>query len=309
MDPYKVLGVTQNATQDEIKSAYRKLAKKLHPDLNPGNKEVETRFKEVNNAYELVGTPEARTKFAEQKERPQRRGPPGEDPSYYYETQRPRGGSRAGGRYTSNFEGFDPSMFADLFGDASGGRRDPRPPEDHHYSMEVDFVTSTVGGEREITLPSGKKLKVKIPPGVKSGTKLRLANQGEQIDAGSRAGDAYIEINVLPSNVFKRVNDDIEVELPLSLNEGILGGEVRVQTVDGPVMLKVPAGLTTGSRVRMKGKGVPHQGTRGDQYAIIKIVMPSKVDPELDKFFQEWSKSHGYNPREDMGSKEGGNAK
>jgi len=143
-----------------------------------------------------------------------------------------------------------------------------------HYSMDVDFTTSILGGEREISLPSGKKLRITIPAGVKSGTKLRLANQGEQISADMPPGDAYIQINIIPSNLFKRTDNDIEVELPLSINEAILGGGIRVPTVDGPVMLKVPAGLTTGSRIRMKGKGVPTKEGRGDQYAVVKVVMP-----------------------------------
>ncbi len=302
MDPYKILGVASTAKQDEIKSAYRKLAKKLHPDLNPGNKNVENKFKEVNNAYELVGTPEARTKFdrgeTEDQQRAARRSDgrsrtggagaqSGESPFYYYETQTP------GSRYSSNFEGINPDIFADLFGGASRSRSRggfTPPPEHSQYAMEVDFQTSILGGEREITLPSGKKLRVKIPAGIKSGTKLRLAGQGEN-------GDALIEITVQPSDQFTRLGNDIEVELPLSLNEVILGGEVRVPTVDGAVMLKVPKGLSSGARIRVKGKGVPSPVGNGDQFAVVKIVMPSTIDSDLEKFMTDWSKEHSYDPR------------
>ena len=161
--------------------------------------------------------------------------------------------------------------------------------------MDVDFKTGILGGEREITLPTGKKLQVKIPAGIKSGTKLRLANIGKSTN------DTYIEINVLPSPLFKRSDNDIEFDLPLSLSEAILGGEVNIPTIDGPIILNVPKGLTTGSKIRIKGKGVPHKGGRGDQFAVITVVMPSKIDADLDKFFTEWNKTHAYNPREGKG--------
>ena len=289
--PYQILGVNESATQDEIKAAYRKLAKKFHPDLNPGNKEAESKFKEINGAYETVGTPEERAKFdrgetPEQQREAQNRGG-GPHPHYYYETQKP------GSRYSSNFEGFDPSAFEELFrqyqGQGHGPRRDPA-HEDHLYSMEVDFNTSILGGEREITLPTGKKLKVKIPAGIKPGMKLRLAN--------AEAGDTYIEINVQPSDTFKRVGNDLELEVPISLSEAVLGGEIKIPTVDGAVLLKIPQGLTTGSRVRVKGKGVPFKEGRGDQFVVVKVVLPSKIDPELESFMKQWSKTHEYNPRE-----------
>lgn len=299
MDPYKILGVSREATQAEIKAAYRKLAKKLHPDLNPGKKDIEAKFKEINNAYDKIETVEARAKFdagenqekQNQQSRQSRRSHQSgaDDPFYYSQTQRP------GSRYSQNFQGFDPRQFADIF----GGQNDnePEPNEDSHYSLNIDFKTSILGGEQEISLPSGKKLLVKIPPGIKSGSKLRLAKQGEPNRSGS-VGDAYIEINVQASSLFKRNGNDLEVILPLSISEAALGGDVKVSTIDGPVMLHIPKGLTTGSRVRMKNKGVPLKEGRGDQFAVVTVVMPSEIDTDLENFMKEWSKTHSYNPRD-----------
>lgn len=300
MDPYKILGVSRNATQAEIKAAYRKLAKKLHPDLNPGKKDIEAKFKEINNAYDKIETPEARAKFdageyqdqqnQQSRKRQKTNQSREDDPFYYSQTQRP------GSRYSQNFQDFDPSQFADVFGQQN--YETPDVAKDSHYSLSIDFKTSILGGEQEITLPSGKKLLVKIPPGIKSGSKLRLTKQGEQNRSGTSMGDAYIEIQVQASNLYTRKENNLEVILPLSISEATLGGDVKVPTIDGPVMLHIPKGLTTGSKVRMKGKGVPYKEGRGDQYAVVTIVMPLQVDAELESFMTEWSKTHNYNPRE-----------
>ncbi len=288
VDPYHTLGVSKNATQAEIKAAYRKLAKKLHPDLNPGKKDIEAQFKEINNAYDKIETPEARAKFdlgeAEEKQNHNQQRNSG-DPFYYYQTQSP------GSRYSQ-----DSDAFSDFF--RQQGFQKPEKAQDHHYSLEVDFKTGVLGGQREITLPNGKKLMVKIPPGIKSGSKLRLADQGEIDTKGIKNGDAYIEINISPSLVFKRVENDLQMNLPLSLSEVILGGEVQVETIDGPVTLNIPKGLSSGAKLRMKAKGVPHKNGRGDQFAIVTIVMPTHIDSDLENFIKEWSKNKSYNPRE-----------
>jgi DnaJ-class molecular chaperone len=300
-DPYSTLGVSAKATQDEIKSAYRKLAKKLHPDLNPGNKKAETQFKDVNKAYDLIGTPENRGKYdrgetTEQQEEAfrnhqSRRGRSRGGP-FYQETQ-----GDPGARYSTSFEGFDPSMFESLFGEEifKGRRRSSR-GDDQYYSMEIDFNTSILGGEKEITLPSGNRLRVKIPGGIREGQKLRLAGKGDPGDGGA-PGDIYVEIKISPSKLFRRVGTDIEIDLPLSLSESILGAEVRVPTVDGYVLVKIPKGLSSGARVRIKGKGVPSSGGRGDQYVVVKIVMPEKIDPKLEEAIATWGKDHKYDPR------------
>jgi len=295
-DPYGILGVASTATQDEIKSAYRKLAKKLHPDLNPGNKKAEAQFKDVNKAYDAIGTPEARAKFdrgetPEQQEeafRNRRSGP------FYQETQ-----SGPGARYSTSFEGFDPSMFESLFGEELyRGRRRSSRGDDQYYSMEIDFNTSVLGGEKEITLPSGSKMRVKIPPGIREGQKLRLAGKGGPGTAkGGSPGDVYVEIRITPSDLFRRVGQDLEIDFPLTISEAILGAELKVPTVDGQVLVKFPKGLNSGARVRIKGKGISSGNGRGDQFAVIKIVMPPKIDPKLEKFFSEWATESPYNPR------------
>lgn len=297
MDPYKTLGVANKASEAEIKTAFRNLAKRFHPDLNPGNKAAEQRFKDINRAYEMIGSPDARAKYdrgetdeqmQQRWEQQQSRREGGANPFYYYETQQPSG------RYSMGGEGFDPSIFENLFG--GFGRARQAHPQDEHYRMPVDFITSILGGEREITLPSGKRLAVKIPAGVKSGAKLRLA-KGAAEGGGGAGGDAYLEIDVQPSSIFRRIDNDLELDLPVSLPEAILGAEVRVATVDGPVLLVVPAGVSTGARLRIKGKGVPVAGGRGDQFAVVRIVLPKTIDPELAQFVKQWSERHAYNPR------------
>lgn len=289
-DPYTTLGVDSKASQDEIKAAYRKLAKKLHPDLNPGNKKAESQFKDISSAYDQIGTAEDRAKYdrgqveaeaAKQYARSQR-GP------FYSQTQ------HGGGRYSNQFEGIDEDILSSIF--SQMGRRGQggfqSPPEDELYQMEIDFKDSILGGEREIALPSGKKFRVKIPPGVESGTKLRFAGKGEPSAPGVPPGDVYVQLNVKPSPTFRRNGKDLEVELPVSFSDAILGGEVKVPTIDGSILMNIPPNVSSGQKLRAKGKGVldPVTNSRGDQIAILKIKMPEKVDAEFRKAVEDWSK-------------------
>jgi len=305
MDPYSILGVAKTATLDEVKNAYRTLAKKHHPDLNPGNKSAETKFKEINAAYELIGTPEMKSKFdrgetAEQQEQANRARPGG--PSYYNTQQE-------GGRYSYSFDrggGMD-DLFENLFqGGARGAgggraRSGSASGEDQLYQMEVEFRDSILGVEREISLPSGKKLRVKIPPGVESGARLRFKGQGGAGIGQGPAGDAYVEILVRPQPGFNRVGNDLETETPVSFIEAVLGAEVPLTTLDGTVMLKVPEGVTTGSRLRVKGKGVPYgDKQRGDLIVKLKIALPKKIDPALKDALRSWDGKFSYNPRSEI---------
>ncbi len=306
-DPYTVLGVSKTATQDEIKTAYRNLAKKLHPDLNPGNKSAEEKFKDIATAYERIGTAEARGKFdrgeteAQQQEQARRyantqdgRGP------FYHETQ------QGGGRYSSAFgeEFGGDEFFENLFRAAGQGRASGRPGargmrgEDHLYQMEIEFRDAVRGAEREIALATGKKLQIKIPPGVETGARLRFKGQGGLGSGATAAGDATIEITVKPLAGFIRVGNDIETELPISFFEALLGAEVKVPTLDGLVMLKVPPGVSTGNRLRVRGKGVAMPSAVGDQIVVLKVMMPKKVEPEFEVAVREWSARYSYNPRE-----------
>lgn len=298
MDPYEALGLTKSASQEEIKKSFRKLAKKYHPDLNPGNKEAEKKFKQVSHAFDLVGTPESRAKFDrgetdEQQQKQYEEFMKKKKPSYY-ETQ------HDGGRYSYSF-GDDlggADFFENLFG--GGGRRAGSmdfPGEDVIYKMDVEFREAALGGEKVITLPDGKKLQVKIPAGIDSGKKLRFKNMGKPGIGKGPAGDAFIEINVKPLPGFGRAGDDIESELPVSFLDAITGAEVEVPTLDGSVMMKIPPGVSTGSKLRIKGKGAGPEGKRGNQIVVLKIVMPKTVDPALKAAAENLKNQFNYDPR------------
>ena len=290
-DPYKVLGVEKIATQNDIRAAYLKHAKKYHPDLHPGNKHAEKKFKEINNANEILSNPEKRALFdsgqidAEGNQN-QQTSSAQQEPPFYYETQ------QNGGRYNDIFEQFFQSEH----------QSQRKKPVDKHYTLEVDFIAAAIGAEQEIKLPDGKSIKVKIPAGITSGQKLRLKGQGEVGNTSGKASDAYIEILVKPSSLFSRDANSILMELPISLSEAVLGAEIKIPTVDNHVMLKIPAGASTGMKLRVKGKGIGAIGskTRGDFIVTLKVVMPPHIDPELHDMIRAWSLTHSYNPRENI---------
>lgn len=300
MDPYEILGVSKTSTDDEIKKAYRKLAKKYHPDLNPNNKEAEQEFKKISSAYKLIGTKEAREKFKksgfdEQFADSQFRSGP-----FYHKSQ------ENGGRYTHYYEGSDEDILRSFFAGfaGKGGRADFNtmdiPGQDHLYKMEIDIKDALSGAEREIMLAGGKRLKVKIPAGVEDGAKLRFKGQGGTGIGKGKPGDAYVEISIIFPKDFKRRGNDLEIEIPVSLDEAVNGLKIKVPTIDGAVMLSIPPGANTGTKLRIKGKGLPHQHGkgRGDQTVVLKIVLPEKTDSEFNEFIKKWSKDHPYNPRE-----------
>ena len=297
-DPYAVLGIAKTATQNEIKKAHRKFAKKYHPDLNPGNLKSEKKFIEITKAYELLETPIKREKFDRGEfEQPEDFSSGGRARApFYHETQ------NGGGRYTYSFESAGNDIFDSLFKnfktnatgefDAPGG--------DQFYRMEVDFKDTILGAEREITFPPDKRFKVKIPAGIETGKKLRFAGQGSPGLGKGAAGDSYIEIQVKPSPVFKRMGNDLEMELAVSLSEAILGGAVEILMLEKPIKLKIPPGSNTGHRLRVKNKGVMDAAlkTRGNLIVILKVVLPPEIDADLKEMIQTWSQSHTYNPRE-----------
>ncbi|MBF0206522.1 MAG: J domain-containing protein [Oligoflexia bacterium] len=307
-DPYVVLGISKTATQDEIRKAYHNLAKKFHPDLNPGNKDAEIKFKDVSLAYERIGSEEERAKYdrgetpEQQQKQPdeqarertfrRRRGP------FYHETQ------DDGGRYSYSFaKDMGEDFFKSFFHTDDRSRyQNEKSSTDEYYQMSVDFKDAVLGAEREITFPNGKRLQVKIPPGIESGTKLRFKNQGGAGIGDLPPGDAYIEITVRPLARFNRVGNNIETEVAVSFIEALLGAEIKIPTIDGSVMLKIPSGVSTGSRLRVRGKGVAFGSSskeNGDQIVIIKVVLPKKIDPELEKTVREWGGKFSYNPREE----------
>lgn len=298
-NPYEVLGVAATASAAEIQSAYRKLAKKLHPDLNPGDKSAEEKFKEVAGAYDLLSDAEKRKRFdageidASGAERPQH--------NYY------RDYAAGNGPHYSDDSGYSDFMdsedaFAELLRRGQRARANRR-GQDLHYRLAVDFSDSIAGANRRLTLPDGGTLDVKIPPGLIDGQVLRLKGKGTPGTGTGAPGDALIEVEVLPDKRFARDGDDISLELPISLSEAVLGGRVRVPTPTGDVTMSVPKGSNTGTTLRLKGKGAPrHDGGHGDQFVKLKVVLPKPPDPELEAFVSNWEKGKEFNPREDRAS-------
>lgn len=304
-DPYKILGVSRNATQDQIKKAYRDLARKHHPDMNKGDKQSEEKFKEIQHAYEILSDPEKKKTY-------DTFGTAG------FGRQGP-GGGRA--RYARGFPGIE-EIFKDIFsqeeagsrgaGDSrvhfanifdfgqAGGRTERR--ENVRHSITLDFRTAVKGGERELLFShpgdATKKIKVRIPAGVKTGTRIRVP----ATRARSSAGDIILDVKVKPHPVFRRENDDIYLDLPLTVYEAALGTQVDVPTIDSPVKLTVPSGVLTGTKMRLKEKGVknPKTGKRGDQFVILQVTMPEKLDKNLKTLMSEIREKHPYDPRKKL---------
>jgi DnaJ-class molecular chaperone len=293
-DPYELLGVKRDASQKDIQKAYRRLAKKLHPDLNPGSAEAEKQFKEVAAAYDLLSDPEQRARFdrgdidSSGAEQPRQR--------YYYRDF----ADGAGNPYTSD-AGFADFVDGDdilsaIFGRRAGRRRRG---QDMRYWLEVDFLDAVNGATRRLTLPDGSVIDVDIPPGARDGQVLRLRGKGMARVGGP--GDALVEIRVRPHPHFTRRGDDIHLEIPISLSEAVLGAKVDVPTPTGPVTMTVPKGVSSGRVLRLKGKGVPRaNGTRGDEYVTLKVALPDKPDPELESFVAGWQAGRTHNPRQVM---------
>jgi DnaJ-class molecular chaperone len=298
-DPYSVLGVKRDATQDEIRTAYRKLAKELHPDLNPGDKKAEEKFKKVAGAYDVLGDAEKRARFdrgeidASGTERPRER--------YYRDFQSPGGQEYA---YSSG-EGFadfvDEDILADILGrgrTGKGGRQFRMRGSDALYRLPVEFLEAVNGATKRITLPDGGTLDVIIPAGTRDNQVLRLRGKGQPGIGGGPAGDALVEVEVRPHKLFTRKEDDIHIELPITLPEAVLGAKLDVPTPSGSVRMTVPKGANTGTVLRLKGKGVRHKdGGSGDEYVTLKVVLPQQSDPELEEFARRWQAGQRQDPR------------
>lgn len=280
-DPYKVLGVNRSASTEEIKQAYRRLAKEHHPDLRPGDRKQADRFKEISAAYDVLRDSERRARFDQDAQAKQTGGfgPWG------------RAGRAAGGTSPGAEE-----IFSELFG-RSGRRRGAKGAE-ARASLTLDFLSAVKGDSKSVGLRDGRRIEVRVPPGTRDGQILRLRGQGEASPDGGEPGDALIEIRVEPHPVFRREGADIHVDLPISLGEAVHGAKVTVETVDGSVVLTIPPGTRGAKPLRLKGRGAPDgQGGRGDQYVHPRIVLPERIDPDLHAFVRRWTSEHPYDPR------------
>ena len=301
-DPYSTLGVGKTASEADIKKAYRKLAKELHPDTNKDNPKAAERFSRVTGAYDLLSDKDKRARF--DRGEIDGDGNPA-NPFAGFQQGAARGGGRAG---PGGFEFADAATadLGDFFDGLFGGRRGgfggrsagPSPRGGNiAYSLSVPFEDAATLKTQRITLADGKTIDLKLSPGVENGAQLRLGGKGRQGPGG--AGDAIVTIEVKPHRFFVRDGDHIRLDLPITLNEAVLGGPVKVPTVEGPVMINVPKGSTSGKTLRLKGRGFAGKGgARGDQLVTVMVDLPTGDEP-LSKFAESWSDTR--NPRAALG--------
>ena len=318
-DPYEVLGVPRGASAAAIKSAYRKLAKKHHPDNNKNDPKAAARFSEINSANEIVGDEDKRKQFdrgeIDAEGKPRFQGFPGGGD--------PRGRAGAGGFETHTFRtggagpaGFGGGGFEDIlnsmFGQAAargarqgaGGTFEFDPGTialdlDLSVSMTVSLEEAVKGVEKRVRLPTGKELNVKIPAGVVAGQQIRLKGQGDTAP-GHRPGDLLITVNIAPHPFFKVDGSDLRLDLPITLYEAVLGGKIRVPTLGSAVELSIPKNTSSGRIFRLKGKGLPKSDGAGDLFVTTRIMLPDGNDAELEALMQKWRDAHPYNPRSDL---------
>jgi curved DNA-binding protein len=324
-DYYKILGVARTATADEVKKAYRRLARKYHPDVSK-EKDAEQKFKEVQEAYEALKDPEKRAAYdqlgSEWKSGQQFRPPPDWGSGFEFRGgpwQRSGGHSGAGAEEFAEAEGFS-DFFSSLFGGRGfgGGGGSPfggstsRAARDHHARVDVDLEEAFAGTTRTLDLkrpdlkPDGTlelkthTVRVTIPAGVTDGQLIRLAGQGEQATGGGRAGDLYLEVHIRPHRLFQLEGRDVTLTLPIAPWESALGATVTVPTLGGGVEMRIPPNSQSGQKLRLRGRGLPGQ-SQGDQYVQLKVVVPPANSPEARALFEEMKQRLNFNPRADLG--------
>ncbi|HEX2884907.1 J domain-containing protein [Vineibacter terrae] len=299
-DPYELLGVSKTASADDIRKAYRRLAKKHHPDLNPGDKAAEAKFKEISAAHDLLSDADKRRRFdAGEIDATGQEVPPR---GYWREHATGPGAERYYRTGTSEDFADLGGVFSEMFGARGGFGRGFAGGGSLSFTLAVPFLIAARGGRQRVGLPDGRSLEIDIPEGATDRQTLRLKGQGLPDPNGGPAGDAFVELHIEPHAFFERRDSNIHMELPVTLNEAVLGGKVRVPTIGGAVMLTVPPGSNTGSTLRLKGRGVLDRksGVRGDQYVKLRVVLPDQPDEALKAFLEGWQAGKAYDPRHDM---------
>ena len=287
-DPYRLLGVARGATDDEIRAAYRRLAKQLHPDLNPGRRGAEDRFKQVSAAYALLSDPQKRARFDR-----------GEIDASGAERAPPHGfgfGRRRAGEAPRKDDDFGADDLDSLFERAFGGSRGRggrSRGDDMRLEVQVSFEEAACGAVKRLSLPDGRAVDLRIPEGFEDGQSLRLKGQGHPARGAGPAGDALVTVRVQPHRHFQRSGNDVFLPLPVTLQEAVLGARIEVPTLAGPVTLSVPPGSGQGTKLRLKGRGI----AGGDQYVELRLVLPERPEPELASFLEDWKPRHPFNPR------------
>lgn len=317
-DYYKILGVERNADEKDIKKAYRRLARQYHPDMNPGDKAAEARFKEINEAHEVLSDPEKRRKYDElgqNYQRWQQSGAPGGGFNWsdYVSGGRGQGapGGSPGGGVRVEYgnindlndlfggdQGFS-DFFQAIFGGAPGATRTTAqrpqrtPPQDYEHEIEVTLEEAFSGGQRMLDV-DGRRLEVKIPAGVKTGSRIRVAGEGPAAGPGAARGNIYLVVRVLPDPGFERRGDDLYTEIPVDLFSALLGGEVRVPTFGGTVALKINKGTQSGRTIRLAGQGMPKlkSSERGDLYAKVRVMIPETLSEREEELVRQWAQLH-----------------
>ena len=301
-DPYQVLGVARADTEDTIRKAYRKLAKKYHPDLNAGKADTAERFKEINAAHDFLSDPIRRGRFD--------RGEIDAEGRDAIPRGYPRGAGGSGRRTPPG--GLDPEELERMFGGLGGqglnggfgnggfggfgGGSPNRNGADAAYTLEVDFLDAARGVVRRLALPDGRSLDVTVPAGVPEGNVLRLRGQGRPGLLGGQPGDALVEIKVRPHAFFRREGDDVVLRLPISLQEAVLGASVDVPTIRGRVRLAIPPNSVNGARMRLRGRGI----NDGHQFVELSVTLPQHPDPALAAFLGSWTPEQPFDPRADL---------
>jgi DnaJ-class molecular chaperone len=308
-DPYQVLGVPRTASADEIRKAFRKLAKANHPDTNPNNKEAEERFKRVSGAFDVVGDAAKRKKFdAGEIDADGRETMGGFGAGFGGAGQGgPWGPPPSGGGRGASFEGVDLNdILGEMFGGGRGGRGGggagggfggfSQRGADVRARMDIDLEDAIRGAKQRISFSDGRTIDVTIPKGAQEGQTLRLKGQGSPGRAGP--GDAFIELNIAPHPIFRREGQTLVMDVPVTVYDAVLGGRAEAPTPDGPVTLTIPKGANTGTRLRLKGRGLSDpKGVRGDLFARLVVTLPDKPDPSLEGFAEIWKRERPYSPK------------